>query len=156
MVKTIKPISRIAKIEEEINRIIGEVFYRKKDYFSLDEGWVPCIDIYEKDNKITIETELPGVIQRDVTILLHSNRIEIRGMKKENLPSSKFRYLRLEREFGNFRRIISLPHSVVPEKTKATLANGILTIELRKLRRKEEKEVKVKIQKPDKPRGREK
>ena len=154
MVKTIKPISRIAKIEEEINRIIGEVFYRKEDYFGLDEGWVPCIDIYEKENKITIETELPGVTQRDIIILLHSNRIEIRGRKKENLPSSKFRYLRLEREFGNFRRIISLPRSVVPEKTKATLVNGILTIELRKLRRKEEKEVKVKIQKPDKPTGR--
>jgi len=154
MVKTIKPISRIAKIEEEINRIIGEVFYRKEDYFGLDEGWVPCIDIYEKENKITIETELPGVTQRDIIILLHSSRIEIRGRKKENLPSSKFRYLRLEREFGNFRRIISLPHSVVPEKTKATLVNGILTIELRKLRRKEEKEVKVTIQKPDKPTGR--
>jgi len=83
MIKTIKPISRIAKIEEEINRIIGEVFYRKKDYFSLDEGWVPCIDIYEKDNKITIETELPGVSQRNVTILLHSNRIEIRGIRHE-------------------------------------------------------------------------
>ena len=154
MVKTIKPISRIAKIEEEINRIIGEVFYRKEDYFGLDEGWVPCIDIYEKDNKITIETELPGVTQRDIIILLHSSRIEIRGRKKENLPSSKFKYLRLEREFGNFRRIISLPHSVVPEKTKATLANGILTIELKKLRRKEEKEVKVKIQRPDIPTGR--
>ncbi|NIM91682.1 MAG: Hsp20 family protein [Candidatus Aminicenantes bacterium] len=153
MVKTIKPISRIAKIEEEINRIIGEVFYRKEDYFGLDEGWVPCIDIYERDNKITIETELPGVTQRDIIILLHSNRIEIRGRKKENLPSSKFRYLRLEREFGNFRRIISLPHSVVPEKTKATLVNGILTIELRKMRRKEDKEVKVKIQKPDKSTG---
>ncbi len=154
MVKTIKPVSRIAKIEEEINRIIGEVFYRKEDYFGLDEGWVPCIDIYEKDNKITIETELPGVTQRDIVILLHSSRIEIRGRKKENLPSSKFRYLRLEREFGNFRRIVSLPHSVVPEKTKATLVNGILTIELRKLKRKEEKEVKVKIQKPDKSTGR--
>jgi len=154
MIKTIKPISRIAKIEEEINRIIGEVFYRKKDYFSLDEGWVPCIDIYERDNKITIETELPGVSQRNITILLHSDRIEIRGTKRENLPSSKFKYLRLEREFGNFRRIITLPHSVIPEKTEATLANGILTVKLRKLKRKEEKEVKVKIQKSDESLGR--
>jgi len=154
MVKTIKPISRIAKIEEEINRIVGEVFYRKKDYWGLDEGWVPFIDIYEKDNRITVETELPGVAQRDITILLHSNRIEIRGKKRENLPSSRFKYLRLEREFGTFRRIISLPHLVLPEKTKATLANGVLTIELRKLRRKEEKEIKVKIQKPDRSLGR--
>lgn len=30
MVKTIKPISRICKIEAEINRIAGEVFVQKK------------------------------------------------------------------------------------------------------------------------------
>lgn len=155
MVKTIKPVSRIAKIEEEINRIIGEVFSPKRDILSSDEVWVPCVDIYEKDNVITIETEVPGVTVRDITILLHSNRIEIRGKKRENLPSSKFSYLRLEREFGAFRRIISLPGSVIPERTRATLTNGILTIELRKSRRKEEKEVKVKIQKPDKSLGRE-
>jgi len=150
MVKKIKPVSRIAKIEEEINKIIGEAFFQKKDFFGLDEGWVPCVDIYEKGNEITIETELPGITQKDITILLHSNRIEIRGTKRENMPSVKFRYLRLEREFGTFRRLISLPGSVIPEKTRATFANGILTIELRKSRRREEKEVKVKIQKTDK------
>jgi len=56
MVRRIKPVSRIAKIETEINRIIGEAFFRKKNYLGLEEAGVPCVDIYERGNRITIET----------------------------------------------------------------------------------------------------
>lgn len=146
MVRKIKPVSRIAKIEAEINRIMGEVFSQRREFLGLDEGWVPCVDIYEKENEFTIETEVPGVSQKDITILLHSSRIEIRGIKKENLPPSGVRYLRLEREYGTFSRVISLPSAVIPEKTSATLENGILRIVLRKLKRVREREVMVKIQ----------
>ncbi|MFB0564494.1 MAG: Hsp20/alpha crystallin family protein [Candidatus Aminicenantaceae bacterium] len=146
MVRRIKPVSRIAKIEAEINRIIGEVFFRKKNYFRLDEVWVPRIDIYENENRITIETEIPGVSQKDITILLHNNRIEIRGVKREVLPGTEIRYFRLEREYGNFSRVISLPSTVIPEKTKATFENGVLTISMKKLRKKREKGVTVQIQ----------
>jgi len=148
MVRKIRPVSRIAKIEAEINRIIGEVFFSKRDFFGLDEGWVPGVDIYERADEITVETEVPGVSQKDITILLHSNRLEIRGVKKENLPSEEIRYLRLEREYGVFRRVIFLPCLVIPEKSKAILENGILTIVLRKLKKKKEKKVMVKIQEP--------
>jgi len=156
MVRKIKPVSRFTKIEEEIDRIIGEVFFHKKDFFGLDEGWIPHVDIYEKENEIAIETEIPGVSQKDITILLHSNRIEIRGVKRENLRAAKVRYLRLERESGTFRRIVYLPASVVPEKTKAILSNGILTIILRKPGKKKEKEVMVKIQETRENSGRKK
>lgn len=145
MVRKIKPVSRIAKIEAEINRIMGEVFSPKKEFLGLDEGWIPCVDIYEKENEITIETEVPGVSQKDITILLHNNRIEIRGVKKENLPPAGIRYLRLEKEYGSFRRVISLPGAVIPERTRATLENGVLSIVMRKLKRIREKEVMVKI-----------
>lgn len=156
MVRKIKPVPRFAKIEEEIDRIIGEVFFQKKDFLGLDEGWIPHVDIYEKDNEIAIETEVPGVSQKDITILLHSNRIEIRGVKRENLGAAKIKYLRLEREYGTFRRILYLPASAVPEKTKAFLSNGILTIILMKPKKKEEKEVMVKIQEPGEISGRKK
>ena len=145
IIKKIKPVSRIARYEAEINRIIGEAFLQKHDILGLDEGWIPRIDIYEGKKDIIIETEIPGVSQKDITICLHSNRIEIRGSKKEDLPSEKIEYLRLEREFGIFRRVIYLPGMVIPEKTKATLRNGILIIVLKKLKQKEKKEVFVEI-----------
>lgn len=156
MVKTIKPVSRIAKIEAEINKIIGEVFYKKRDFLGLDEGWVPCADIYEGKNVFTVETEVPGVSLDDISILLHSNRIEIRGVKRENLPSEGVRYLRLEREYGTFSRVISLPGAIVPEKAHAILENGILRVMMEKLTRMKEKKVMVKIQKTEASSGRKK
>ncbi len=147
MVKKIKPVSRTVKIETEINRIAGEVFFQKRDFLGLDESWVPCVDVSERGDKINIVLELPGVDKEDINILLHSNRLEIKGVKRENLPRSKIKYHRLEREYGKFRRYIFLPSVVIPEKAKASLENGVLHVVLRKYKRKEEKEVVVKIQK---------
>lgn len=147
MVKKIKPISRTVKIEAEINKIMGEVFFQKREFLGLDESWVPCVDISEKEDEIKVEIELPGVAQKEINILLHSNRLEISGVKKENLSKERIKYLRLEREYGTFRRYIFLSSVVIPDKAKASLENGVLTVVLRKYKRKKEKEVVVKIQK---------
>ena len=151
MVKTIKPVSCIVKIEAEINKIAGEVFVQKKELLGLDESWVPCVDISERGDELFVEVELPGVDQKGISILLYSSRIEVKGIKKENLPHSPFKFLRLEREYGTFRRFIFLPSAVDPEKAKATLENGILTIILRKYRTKREREVVLEIEKKEDP-----
>ncbi len=150
MVKKIRPVSRIVKIEAEINKIFGEFFSQKRDFFGLDESWVPCVDISEKEDEVIVKVELPGVAAQDISILLHSNRIELKGIKKDKQPRSNVRYFRLEREFGTFRRIVFLPSAVVPERSKALLENGILTIVLKKYRKKKEREVVVKVQKSGK------
>jgi HSP20 family protein len=150
MVKKIKPVSRVVKIEAEINKIFGEFFSQKNDLLGLDESWVPCVDISEKEDEVIVKVELPGVAQKDIAILLHSNRIEIKGIKRERHSQGQVRYFRLEREFGTFRRIVFLPSAVVPEKTKALLENGILTIILKKYRKRKEREVVVKVQKSGK------
>jgi len=147
MVKKIRPVSRTEKIETEINRIAAQAFFQKRDFLALDESWVPCVDIAENENEIIVEIELPGVTQKDVNILLHSNRLEISGTKREESVKGRKSYLRLEREFGNFRRCIFLPSVVIPEWAKASLENGILRIVLKKYKRKKEKEIIVKIEK---------
>lgn len=149
MVKRIKPVSRTEKIEADINRIAAEVFFHKREFLGLDESWVPCVDVSEKENEIIVEMEVPGVAQKDINILLHSNRLEISGVKREKLPEGRKRYLRLEREYGNFRRYVYLPSLVIPEKARASLENGILSIVLKKLKRRKEKEIVVKIQKAE-------
>ncbi len=151
MVKTIKPVSCIVKIEAEINRLAGEEFVQKKELLGLDESWVPCVDISERGDELIVEVELPGVDQKGISILLYSSRIEVKGIKKENLPLSPFKFLRLEREYGTFRRFIFLPSAIDSEKAKATLENGILTIILRKYRTKREREVVLEIEKKEDP-----
>jgi HSP20 family protein len=150
MVKKIKPVSRVVKIEAEINKIFGEFFSQKKDLLGLDESWVPRVDVSEKRNELIVVVELPDVSQKDITILLHKNRLEIKGIKREKHARGKLRFHRLEREYGSFRRYVFLPAAVVPDKSLALLENGVLTIILKKYRRHKEKEVVLKVQKPDK------
>jgi HSP20 family protein len=147
MVKRIKPVSRIVKLEAEINRIIGEAFLKDTTFTGLDESFVPLVDISEKADEIIVKVELPGVSQKDVTILLHSSRVEIKGIKRERRTSSKIKYLRLERLFGTFRRYIYLPAVVMTDNVSAILENGVLTIVLKKYKRRKAEEVIVKIEK---------
>ena len=149
MIKRIKPVSRIVKIEAEINRIMGEIFMQKRELFGLDESWIPYVDISERRNEIIVEIELPGVNHKDITILLHNTRIEVKGIKRESPPPGNIKYLRLERTYGNFRRFIFLPSAVLPEKAKASFENGILTVILKKFVRKGKKKVILSIQKSE-------
>jgi HSP20 family protein len=149
MVRKIKPVSRIIKIETEIRSVKRSPLVRGEKYPNWDETWFPRVDISEKAKEIVVEAEIPGVGAADLMITVHSNRVEIKGMKKEGIISEKVRFLRLEREFGGFRRLVALPSTVVPDKAKAFLENGVLTLRLKKYLPHEEKEVVIDIPKTE-------
>ena len=132
----IKPSFRIIRIEAELTRMAEEVFSHKKRIPWLDDSWVPCVDISERGSEFILEVELPGVLREDVTILVGSRRIEIKGAKREPEPRRPVKYSRLEREYGPFRRLISLPGPIVPEGARAVMEDGVLILILRKYRRK--------------------
>ena len=98
MAKKIRPRSQTARIEAEINRLAGEVFERNRELLALGEGWVPVVDISESETEIIVEAELPGIADSDVQLVLHSNRLEIKGVKREILGHSRVKYFRLERD----------------------------------------------------------
>jgi HSP20 family protein len=149
MIRKIKPVSRIIKISTEIDRIKRAPVPRGDRILDLDENWIPRVDVYEKPREIIVEAEIPGVSQADIIITVQSSRVEIRGMKKENIPSEKIRYLRLERELGSFRRLVALPATVLPDRAKAFLQNGVLTLHLLKFMPEEDKETVVAIRKDE-------
>jgi len=89
----------------------------------------PRIDVYETEDEIIAQCELPGIERKeDITINIRENLLEVRGtirrakeIKEENLH-------RQERFLGNFQRAISLPGPVRPEGARATYKNGLLEI----------------------------
>jgi HSP20 family protein len=143
MVRRIKPVSRKVRAEARIRtreRAAGPAEPRLPD---LGEVSVPAVDIYETATEFIVEIELPGVSERDVKVLLFSSRIEVSGFKRELAAHSGSRYMRLEREFGAFRRDVVVPGAVDPERVIAALENGVLTIVLKKPpRRRRDVEIK--------------
>jgi HSP20 family protein len=136
MVRRIKPVSRVRRTETEVRRREGPAPLFRRAVPVLGELTLPAVDIYEKEREVVIEMELPGVQEKDIRILLYPSRLEVRGWKREVPDHSGVRYLRLEREFGAFRREVFVPAAVDPDKAYASLENGILTVVLGKPARK--------------------
>jgi len=146
MKRKIRPEFKIFKVEKEIKRDQGEIIYRRGSDSGFNILWEPEADVYEKEKEVVVEAEVPGIPVECLRIVQWGNRLIISGVKKEELKGKKFKFHRLEREMGSFRKEIVLPVPVQPEKTLAVLENGVLTIRLKKAG--VNKEIEVKIQKP--------
>jgi len=132
MSRKIIPVLRLVLMDSEIHRIQYRTVFRSGGLPLYGEGYVPRMDIRERERDIVVEMEMPGVLPEDVILLVHHNRLEVKGLKKQETLPEGGTYLRVEREYGLFRRIIDLPASILPDKAQATLQDGILIITLKK------------------------
>lgn len=103
----------------------------------------PVVDVWERGEEIIIECELPGVREKDVNLYVDEGYLIIEGHKTESHDAACLRYLRLERQYGFFRRVIELPASVYTADVSANLNDGLLSIRFTKVT--ERRRVKVKI-----------
>jgi HSP20 family protein len=132
MAKKIIPVARFVRLECTVHRIANRSFFRGAERPVLGEGYLACIDIREKEREVVVEMEIPGVRAEDIAILVQPNRIEIKGLKRKETLPERGTYLRVEREYGPFRRVVDLPASIEPGSAKATLQDGVLVVALRK------------------------
>jgi HSP20 family protein len=148
MGKKIRPFSKRIKIEAKIDSIAGEIFIQKREIIGWNDNWIPFVDISEGKSIIVIRAEVPGVKAEDISIKLHSNKVELKGIKKEPDFPLKYKYIRLERETGRFRRVIFLPKAVSIHGAEALLENGILTLVLNKTGEIKTEKIDIKIDEP--------
>jgi HSP20 family protein len=90
------------------------------------------MDVYEKDNAIVVEAELPGLKKEDVQVQIEDEDLIIRGESKAESDVKEEDYYRSERSFGSFYRRIPLPSGVAHEQIQATLNDGVLEVSIPK------------------------
>ncbi|MBM3305269.1 MAG: Hsp20/alpha crystallin family protein [Candidatus Aminicenantes bacterium] len=147
MVRRIKLVSRVLNSETEVRAPADEDQARRRRLPLPGEVTVPPADVYETGEEIVVELELPGVSEKDVQVQLFAGRIEVTGLKRELSAHEGSRFLRLEREFGAFRREVAVPAAFDAGRARAILANGVLTVTLRKPPRRT-RDVNIKSRRP--------
>jgi HSP20 family molecular chaperone IbpA len=96
----------------------------------MGQAWSGApVAMWEDDDHVCIETELPGVADKDVDITVHNGMLFIRGERK---PEDGRRYLYNGRSYGRFERVLTLPEAVNTDEVQATLRDGVLRIDLPK------------------------
>lgn len=129
--------------------------FRNLDWF--DEDWEmprfpvieePRMDIYEEDNNVVAEIEVPKIDPKKIEVSIKDNILRIEGGEEKKEEERKKGYYRKEISRGHFRRIVSLPVEVKEDKVDAVYQDGILKIVMPKItpsKKKEEKKIKVQI-----------
>lgn len=99
-------------------------------------SWRPPLDLYETKEAYVAIVDVPGVPSSKLEVTLEAGVLTVRGERKfhSNVPEDSFH--RVERRFGTFVLSIALPSSKVEaEGVRASVADGVLTIEVPKVAR---------------------
>lgn len=93
-------------------------------------AWAPAADISETDDAYLIEIDLPGVKRDDIDIEMGERELAISGEFKERERTGVLR--RGTRRTGRFEYRTVLPGEVNAEGVSASLADGVLTVNVPK------------------------
>ena len=135
------PFKELARIENELNKLFSEFIPAKETPEVV--VWAPRVDVYEQDNNLIIEAEIPGAKKEDIEVKIKDNAVVIRGEVKKEEEQKEEQYYRKERFYGTFERVVPLPVEVKPEEAKAEFKDGVLKLIIPKAT--QEHEVKVEI-----------
>lgn len=108
-------------------------------------GWMPALEMYEKEDKFVVRTELPGMKKEEIDISVLGDTLTIKGERKAESEVKDDDYYRCEMCYGKFSRAITLPSSVQTSKVEASYDNGILEIILPRATEAKPKKVEVKV-----------
>jgi len=97
----------------------------------FQESGFPSVDLIDTGDKFVIMALLPGMKREDIDISVVRNRVTLTGeRKRESLENAN--YIRRERGYGSFHKIVELPIPIQKENISAQYKDGILIIQLPK------------------------
>lgn len=111
------------------------------------------VEMFESDGDVTVHVDVPGFKAEDISLSVEARKLTIAGKREETSERSKGTLVYKERSSNEFFRSLSLPADVEPGNAEATLSNGVLTLNLKKVAKedaaKEPVEVPVKVEATD-------
>jgi HSP20 family protein len=122
-------------VQRQLDEAFEKLIYRRWAVPNPAE-WRPRLDLHESRDAYYIEVDLPGVPPERVEIRVTEGGLTIAGTR----PATSLEGALLshsERECGSFRRSLTLPQAVVPERVQAEYRHGTCRIRLFKKRQAE-------------------
>lgn len=132
---------------ERIRRQIDELFAPDDESLGLsDRGYLPALDVEERDEEFLVSVELPGVDKKDVSVTVVDNQLTIKGEKHGSKEQKEAKVYRKETWEGSFQRTIALPDRVASDKIQAKMKDGVLQLLLPKREEAKPRQIDVAVQ----------
>ncbi|MCD6456088.1 MAG: Hsp20/alpha crystallin family protein [Methanophagales archaeon] len=144
------PFEELRRMQERMYRIFGEIepSFMERKMLPATGGELatvePFVDVIDKEDKVVVAADVPGVEKEDLSVNISGDRLEISAERKKEAEEKKEGYVRRERTYTSYYRLVPLPAEVDADKADATFENGVLEITMPKVKAIEKKKIKIK------------
>jgi HSP20 family protein len=90
--------------------------------------WTPQIQVFERNNRLVIRADLPGVDRENVQVEIRDDAVVIQGERREEHEQRRGGVYVSEVVAGSFYREIPLPENVNVDQATAIFRDGVLEI----------------------------
>ncbi len=130
---------------------LPEIFndFFANDWMTRTNATAPAINVIENDKDYKVEVAAPGMNKDDFKVNVTDDNYLVLTMEKKNESKDedkKRKYLRREFSYHRFEQSLALPENVNKDEIKATVNDGILTIDIPKVKIAEKKPVVKQIE----------
>jgi len=121
-------------------------FFTVKNGSLYDSDYMPAIDVKEDEKNIFVKADMPGIDEKNLSVNIEKNILTIKGeMSEERRDAKDKKVLITERKYGSFQRSIRLPEGIDPNGTTARFKNGVLSIDIPRVKVEEAKKLIISI-----------
>jgi HSP20 family protein len=138
------PFAVMRRFREEMDRLFDDFGFGRslmpsfgRDLFSRTFGdleksmWSPQVEMFERDGKLIVRADLPGLSKDDVKVEITGDAVTISGERRSEHEEKREGFFRSERSYGSFFRSIPLPEGVNADDAEATFNNGVLEVQMK-------------------------
>jgi len=106
---------------------------------------MPFVDMYETNDDLVLNFELPGVREKDISLSITGDLLTVRGERQFRQELKDDHTYHIERAYGKFERSVQLPMPVQAGRVTATFRDGVLEVRLPKTEEVRPKEIKIDV-----------
>ena len=125
-----EPFRDMLSLRADMDRLFSSLFGGMAE--EREGFWAPIVDIEEDNESILVKAEIPGMTKEEIKVSVQGNILTITGERKHETETKNRTFHRVERSYGKFSRMITLPTDVEADKVKANYKDGILSVMLPK------------------------
>ncbi|MBK5092748.1 MAG: Hsp20/alpha crystallin family protein [Actinobacteria bacterium] len=141
------PFDAFVGAQEDLNRLFRSGWLRSPaDELAQAGAWAPAVDIYETEDSLVVEAELPGVDPKNIDVSVDEGVLSLKGERKLEKEVKEENYHRVERAYGMFQRSVRLPSDVDADAIKANYESGVLKVSVPKVEPKKPKSVPIEVE----------
>jgi HSP20 family protein len=114
------------RLEQDLDEFVGRSSW-PADIRSAARGAYPPVNIAATPEKVEVFMFAAGLDPKSLDISLHRQLLTVTG-RRQLTADKEAQYYRRERFEGDFRRAITLPEDVDPDRVQASYREGVLQI----------------------------